>query len=58
MKTHTCTCTACNGLSFTAPDGYITGTPKDQKTQVHNYAHMTRNPVMAGVLAGRGIKAA
>ena len=56
-ETHTCDCTACNGLSFTAPKGYISGTPKQVRDMVHNYAHMVRNPVMGPVLRARGLVA-
>lgn len=55
--THTCTCKACNGLAFTAPEGYLTGTPKQVREMTHNYAHMTRNPVMGPRLAAKGIEA-
>jgi hypothetical protein len=36
--THTCNCTVCHGLSFTAPVGYISGTPKQVRDMTHNYA--------------------
>lgn len=55
---HTCNCKVCNGLAFTAPAGYITGTPKQVKAMVHNYAHMVRNPVMGPQMAARGLHAA
>lgn len=38
MTTWTCDCTACKGLTFTAPEGYISGTPKQVRDMVHNYA--------------------
>lgn len=57
MTTHTCDCKVCAGLAFTAPSGYISGTPKQVRDMVHNYAHMVRNPAMAPRLAAQGVKA-
>lgn len=54
---HTCNCDACRGLSFSAPEGFISGSPKTQRDMIHNYAHMVRNPVMKRTLERRGIKA-
>jgi len=55
--TLTCDCGVCPG-PITAPEGYITGTPKTIRTEVHNYSFMVRNPVMGRVMAGRGVQAA
>lgn len=58
MITHTCTCTACpGGLTFSAPAGFISGSPGARRDQIHNYAHMVRSPVIGPVLAARGVKA-
>lgn len=54
---HTCTCTACNGLSFTTPRGYV---PQgaDYATMVHNYARLAHGPAaLARVFASRGVVA-
>lgn len=58
METHTCPCTACHGAAFTAPVGYVTGTPKQVRDMIHNYAQMIQNPVMAPSLERRGVVAA
>lgn len=57
MTEHTCTCTTCNGATFTAPKGYISGTPKQVRDMVHNYAQMLHSPVFGPRLAAQGIKA-
>ena len=56
-ETHTCNCKVCNGITITTPVGYISGTPKTVATEVHNYAQMTRSPVMGPVMAARGVMA-
>lgn len=52
--THSCDCTVCNGLSFTAPAGYISGTAKEQRDMIHSYAQHAHSPSpLSKVLATR-----
>jgi hypothetical protein len=44
----TCTCTACNGLAFLAPVGYVAGTPAQVRDMTHNYAQGAHAP--AGIM--------
>lgn len=48
MTKHTCTCTACNGKAITAPEGYITGTPKQVEQMVHNYVQYAHGSAPVG----------
>ena len=58
-ETHTCDCSVCKGLAFTAPVGYVTGTSKQVRDMVHNYAqHAHGASPLSRVLSERaGIKA-
>ena len=58
MTTHTCTCTACKGVTFTAPEGYISGTPKQVRDMTHSYAQMLASPLFTPRLAAQGVKVA
>ena len=54
---HKCDCTVCKGIVFTAPAGYVDGTPKQIRDMVHNYAQMVRNPLFGPRLAAKGVEA-
>ena len=44
MNRYSCTCTACNGNAILAPEGVISGTPKQVRELTHtyvSYAHGT-----------------
>lgn len=54
METFTCNCTACKGITFTAPAGFMADA-KDLPTVVHNYAQMVASPVLGRAMAARGL---
>ena len=56
----TCDCTTCGGKTIAAPEGYISGTPKQVRDMVHNYVQGAHSPAGIGrIMADRaGIVAA
>jgi hypothetical protein len=54
MTRFTCTCAACGTITFDAPTGHISGTPKQVRDMTHSYAQMFRNPFFAPWLSAQG----
>lgn len=50
-ETHVCDCTVCQGITFTAPAGYVT-----DATMTHNYAQMFRSPMLRVLAERRGLR--